>query len=138
ELSAGWCVSGSIDECTDGLFRHKRGVSFMPAQQSQTATIDRANPPDKKPFDIDRAMDRIRTAVQPFPKAALFELYEDGFTSAFEQLTACIISIRTLDEVMIVTARKLFAVATTPGQVAALTLNELDDLIHDSAFHGAK
>jgi hypothetical protein len=27
----------------------------------------------KRPFDIDRALERIGEAVQPFPKAAMFE-----------------------------------------------------------------
>jgi endonuclease-3 len=49
----------------------------------------------KKAFDIDIAISRIREAVQPFAKAAMFELAEDGFNSTFEQLVACIISIRT-------------------------------------------
>ena len=49
----------------------------------------------KKPFDIALAMERIREAVRPFPKAAMFALFEEGFTSPCEQLVACIISIRT-------------------------------------------
>ena len=48
---------------------------------------------EKQPFDIDAALDRIEDAVRPWPKAALFQLAEEGFTSTFEQLLACIISI---------------------------------------------
>jgi endonuclease-3 len=83
-------------------------------------------------------IESIRLAVRPYPKAALFELQDDGFGSPFEQLVACIISIRTLDEVMIVTARNLFTRARSPFEVAKLSVDELDALIHDSAFHGAK
>jgi endonuclease-3 len=36
------------------------------------------------------------------------------------------------------TARKLFARARRPAQVAALAVEELDDLIHDCAFHEPK
>ena len=36
---------------------------------------------EKKPFDIATAIRRIRTAVKPWPKAALFELAENGFTN---------------------------------------------------------
>ena len=68
---------------------------------------------EKHPFDIDTAIRRIREAVAPFPKAAMFELAEDGFNSTFEQLVACIISIRTYDEVMLPTARRLFEHART-------------------------
>jgi endonuclease-3 len=92
----------------------------------------------KKPFDINRALKRIETAVQPWPKAAMFELAEDGFNSPFEQLVACIISIRTYDEVMIPTARRLFEKARTPGEMVELTPNEIDSLIRTSTFHERK
>jgi len=42
----------------------------------------------KEPFEIDLALNHIEQVVLPFPKAALFELYAQGFTSPFEQLTA--------------------------------------------------
>lgn len=92
----------------------------------------------KQPFDIDVVMARIRDAVRPFPKAALFELADDGFASPFEQLVACIISIRTRDEVTLPTARRLFAVARTPADFTRLSVDELDALIHASSFHEAK
>jgi endonuclease III len=81
---------------------------------------------------------RIRRAVKPFPKAAMFELADEGHRSAFEQLAACILSIRTRDEVMLGAARRLFAVAPTAAAVAALTADELDALISSVAFHRAK
>ncbi len=49
----------------------------------------------KTPFDIEVALPRLRAAVRPFPKAAMFELAEEGFTSPFELIIACLISIRT-------------------------------------------
>jgi endonuclease-3 len=94
--------------------------------------------PAKEPFDIDVAMRRIRKEVRSFPKAALFELANDGYTSAFEQLAACLISIRTRDEVTLPTARRLFAVARTPATMAGLTPDEIDMLIHACTFHEAK
>lgn len=63
----------------------------------------------KKPFEIDLALKLISDAVRPWPKAAMFELAEEGFDSPFEQLAACMISIRTYDEVSLPTARRLFA-----------------------------
>jgi endonuclease-3 len=75
----------------------------------------------KKPFDIDIAMERISAAVQPWPKAAMFELAESGFDSPFEQLVACMISIRTYDEVTVPTARKLFERARIPAEMIELT-----------------
>lgn len=92
----------------------------------------------KAPFDIDVAMGRIREAVRPLPQAALFELADDGHSSPFEQLVACIISIRTLDETMLAVARRLFARARTPQEVSHLTPAEIDELIGACTFHEAK
>ena len=92
----------------------------------------------KKAFDIDWALEAIEEAVKPWPKAAMFELAEAGFNSPFEQLTACIISIRTYDEVTIPTARKLFERAPTPAQMSKLTAKEIDALIHSCTFHERK
>jgi endonuclease-3 len=92
----------------------------------------------KRPFDIDRVIRRIRVAVRPFPKAAMFELADDGFSSPFEQIVACVISIRTRDEVTIPTARRLFARARTPLEVSRLTPREIDQLIRACTFHERK
>src|SRR5689334_5942167 len=101
-----------------------------------TAGSERAR--GKRPFDIDDMLARIQEAVRPFPKAALFELAEDGFDSPFEILVACIISIRTRDETSLPVARRLFARARTPAAVAALPAAEIDRLIHPCTFHGPK
>jgi endonuclease-3 len=93
---------------------------------------------EKRAFDIDVALERIEQAVQPWPKAALFQLAEEGYTSVFEQLLACMISIRTYDEVTLPVSRKLFARARTPSAVAALSWEELDALISPSTFHERK
>jgi endonuclease-3 len=92
----------------------------------------------KVPFDVDVAMQRIREAVRPFPKAALFELAEEGFDSPFETLVACLISVRTRDEVTLPTARRLFSIARTPAAILQLGEAKLDRLIHVSSFHEAK
>src|SRR5215471_15094804 len=92
----------------------------------------------KRPFAIDVAIPRIHDAVRPFPKAALFELADEGFKSPFEQLVACIISIRTRDEVTLPTARRLFARARTPRAMAQLPIQEIDEQIRACTFHAPK
>lgn len=92
----------------------------------------------KRPFDIDLVMRHLEEAVKPYPKAALFELAEDGFASPFELLIACIISIRTMDEVMLPTARRLFARARTPLAVSQLTPEAIEEIIRPSSFHERK
>jgi endonuclease III len=92
--------------------------------QAVSTAARRARQPThgKQPFDIDLAVRRIREAVRPFPKAALFELAEEGFDSVFEQLVACMISVRTRDETTLAVARKLFARARTPAEMSGRTL----------------
>ena len=93
---------------------------------------------EKRPFDIDLALARIREAIRPFPQAALFALVEEGFDSPFELLMACIISIRTFDEVTLPCAHRLFALARTPSAVRQLTVAVIDETIHPCTFHDAK
>ena len=93
---------------------------------------------EKRPFEVGIAFERIEEAVRPWPKAALFQLAEEGHTSVFEQLLACMISIRTYDEVTLPVSRKLFARARTPAEVAQLSWEELDALISPSTFHERK
>jgi endonuclease-3 len=92
----------------------------------------------KKPFDIELAIRRLREAVASYPTAALFELAAEGHTSVFEQLVACILSIRTRDETTIPIARALFAKASTPEKITGLTVKEIDALINACTFHEAK
>lgn len=68
----------------------------------------------------------------------MFELAEDGFNSTFEQLVACMISIRTYDEVTIPISRRLFERARTPAQMSQLSAEEIDALIGRSTFHERK
>jgi endonuclease-3 len=93
---------------------------------------------EKTPFDIATAIQRVRQAVAPFPKAALFELAAEGYASVFEQLVACILSIRTRDETTVPVARRLFEKARTPDELAALSPDEIDAAIGASTFHEAK
>jgi endonuclease III len=68
----------------------------------------------------------------------MFALAEEGHRSLFEQLVACILSIRTRDEVSLEAARRLFGKAREPQQLARLDHATLDRLIHDTSFHEAK
>lgn len=92
----------------------------------------------KQPFDIDEALRRIAEAVAPYPRAALFELRDEGYSSVFEVLIACIISIRTRDEQTLPIARRLFTLARTPEAMCRLSVAEIDEAIRASTFHEAK
>jgi endonuclease-3 len=92
----------------------------------------------KQPFDPTVALLRIREAIRPFPPAALFALADEGFRSPFEQLVACLISVRTRDEATLVVARRLFARARTPAALVALPPAELAALLRPCAFAETK
>jgi endonuclease-3 len=92
----------------------------------------------KRPFDIASVLGRIRDAVRPWPKAAMFALAEEGFDALFEQVVACIISVRTRDEVSLEAARRLFAAGRAPSDLARLPESRIDALIRPATFHEAK
>lgn len=89
-------------------------------------------------FEIDTVMPRLREAVQPFPRAAMFALAEEGFTSLFEQLISCIISIRTYDEVSLPVSRHLFSHARTPAEISQLSPSEIEQWIRQSTYADRK
>jgi endonuclease-3 len=89
--------------------------------------------PDRA-FDIDLALNRIAEAVKPNPPAAMFELADAGFDSVFEQVIACLLSVRTRDEVSVKAAPRLFALARTPEALAVTPVAEIEAAIRDVTF----
>jgi endonuclease-3 len=92
----------------------------------------------KQPFDIERAIPRLREAVRGYAAAAMFELRDRGHGDLFQQLVACILSIRTRDEVSLPVALRLLARAPTPAQLARIPQRELVALITPCTFAEAK
>ena len=90
------------------------------------------------PFDIEIALQRVEKSIEGFARAALFELYDDGFTTLFQQLVACLISIRTYDEVSLPAARRLFEAAKTPAEMMQLSPEKIAQLIEPSTFAFSK
>ena len=89
-------------------------------------------------FPLDQALAAIEPAIAPYPKAAMFELAERGYNSLFEQLISCIVSIRTLDETTIPVSLRLFDVARTPAELAALSPDELIPLLYGTTYPDQK
>lgn len=89
-------------------------------------------------FNITVVLGHIREAVAEFPDAAMFELRERNFNSLFQQLVACVISIRTRDEVSLPAAVRLFELAPGPEEISRLEATEIDALIRPATFHAAK
>lgn len=94
--------------------------------------------PPPGPFQIDVALERVAVAVESYPKAAMFALAELGYRTPFQQLVACMISIRTRDEESLPLSLRLFEAAADAAAVAALTPDQIDALITPSTFHERK
>ena len=88
----------------------------------------------KEPFDIHEVFHRLRAACARLPKAAMFQLRDEGYGTPFEQLVASLISARTLDETTIPVCHRLFARARTPAAMAALDEAELVALLRGATF----
>jgi endonuclease-3 len=112
----------------------------LPRIYGALSAPSRAMPPRKRPFDVRLAVERLRATLAELgvADAAMFALATLGHTSVFEQLVACVISIRTRDEVMLPTALALFARAPTPAAMARLTEAEIDATIDHATFHEGK
>jgi endonuclease-3 len=92
----------------------------------------------KRPLNIHAMLRRIRQEVSQFADAAMFDLAEQGYATPFHQLVACIISVRTRDEVSLPTAIRLFETAPTAEQIGRLSIPRLAELIRPSSFYETK
>ena len=81
---------------------------------------------------------RIRKEVAGFADAAMFDLRTRGFATVFQQLVACIISIRTRDEVSLPAAVRLLEAAPDATSMSRMSEGEIDSLIATSTFHETK
>lgn len=92
----------------------------------------------KRPFNIHTVVRRIRDEVRQFADAAMFDLAAQGYATPFHQLVACIISVRTRDEVSLPTAIRLFKAAPTAEAIAKLSVARIAELIRPSSFYETK
>jgi endonuclease III len=106
--------------------------------RARRSTAESVAADGKRRFDIHTVVKRIRDAVTAHADAAMFDLAERGFKTVFQQLVACIISIRTRDEVSLPVAIRLLERAPTPEKMATLSVSQIDGVISASSFHEAK
>ena len=76
----------------------------------------------------------MREACIRLPKAAMFQLRDEGYHTPYEQLVASLISARTLDETTIPVCHRLFARARTPAAMATLDEADLVALLRGATF----
>ena len=113
------------------LDRHTRSGK----SRHRRAAVDASTLPHPPPItDVTEAMDRVARAVEDLPAPSMFQLADEGFATPFEQLIACIISTRTMEEVSLPVSRALFALARTPAAMADLPIDQIEEIIHQSTF----
>ena len=90
-----------------------------------------------KPFDIERAYTLLREQFKTSdaPIVAFMKLKN---TTPFRSLIGTILSARTKDAVTIEVIKELFAVADTPQEMAALSVDEIAALIKRVGFYKTK
>jgi endonuclease-3 len=92
----------------------------------------------KRSFDINAVIHRVRKEVKQFADAAMFDLADQGYATAFHQVVGCIISVRTRDEVSLPAALRLFKAAPTSADVAKLSVAKIVQLIRPASFSDTK
>ncbi len=63
---------------------------------------------------------------------------QENSRSAFRLLVACVISLRTKDEVTADASRRLFEIAATPERLAALDVEQIAAAIYPAGFYNTK
>ncbi len=83
---------------------------------------------------VERLLCGLSQAVDALEGPALERLAEDPF----RVLIACILSLRTKDEVTETSSRRLFDIASTPEAMVALPTERLAETIYPCAFYRVK
>ena len=84
--------------------------------------------------DINQVIKILRKAVTAWPAPALAHYSHTPFTT----LISCILSLRTQDRTTIEASERLYRVADTPEQIAALSRKRLERLIYPVSFFRVK
>lgn len=85
-------------------------------------------------FPVRAVLDAIEPAVAKVQKATMHELGDDGYRSVFQQVVACLVSIRTYEETTMPICRELFAAAPDAAAMLALGEDEVLRIIRRSTF----
>lgn len=84
-----------------------------------------------------KALDILETEY-PKWKAPVLDLIALNTHDPFRILISTIISLRTKDQVTTIASKKLYAVADTPAEIAALSVEKIEKLIYPAGFYHTK
>ena len=87
---------------------------------------------------LETMFERIAEHNAALPPAAMFALAEAGHDSLYEQLVACLLSVRTRDETSYPASVALFGRASTPEAMLALDRDALLGAIGECTWPGQK
>ncbi len=109
----------------------------MPTRRSAAVHPRRARPAPRKPFDIHHVLARLRAAA-PSWNAPVVTLIANQTSDPFRVLVSCLLSLRTKDETTGPAARRLFALASTPQDMLALSARQIEAAIYPVGFYRVK
>lgn len=79
----------------------------------------------------------VKKAIRPFPPPILSHLAEQG-SDPFKILIACVLSLRTRDQVTAEASKKLFATSSDPFSMAKMQMKKIENTIFPVAFYRVK
>jgi endonuclease III len=83
-------------------------------------------------------MRRLKKAILAMESPAIEKLSEENASTPFQTLVSTMLSAQTRDEVTHAVSLRLFAVASTPEQIARLPVARLERLIYPVSFYRNK
>jgi len=87
--------------------------------------------------NIDLVMRRLKAALKDLPDPSV-TLVGKRWHDPFLVLVSCLLSLRTKDETTLPAAQRLFALATTPQEMAALRVSQIQRVIYPVGFYKTK
>ena len=87
---------------------------------------------------ILKNIELLRQATREFPPTLTTALVKEYGQDPFIILISCLLSLRARDTMTYPVSRKLFALARTPQEIAALPLPTLEELFHSLGFFRVK
>lgn len=79
----------------------------------------------------------VKKAIRPFPTPTLSHLAEQG-SNPFKILNACVLSLRTRDQVTAEASKRLFAISSDPFSMAKMQVKKIEKTIYPVAFFRVK
>ena len=90
-----------------------------------------------KEDDIIVFLHLVKKAIKPFPSPVLSHLAEQG-SDPFKILIACVLSLRTRDQVTADASKRLFAISSGPNSLAAMQVKKIEKAIFPVGFFRIK